>query len=111
MRPYDELPRTVRAGEVLYRAGIGLAGQGLRLFVADLLEEAELRADVSDEELVEWAVSGVEGGPVPLVAIEPELRNARLDEPVSSVSDAAASALTSLALRLVREHRARLKGG
>ncbi|HTE61835.1 MAG TPA: hypothetical protein VK631_15890 [Solirubrobacteraceae bacterium] len=101
MRPYGELPPTVRAGAVLYRAGIELAGQRLRLFVADLLEEAELRADVPDEELVERAVWGLEDGPVSLVAIEPELRDAPLDGPASSVSDAAVSALRSLGLRLL----------
>ena len=83
----------------LFAAEYELPGRRLQLSVADLLEARAGMPQASVDELVKAATSGIEDGPVALVAQEPELRR-RQTPPVTSVEDAARTALAGLAADL-----------
>lgn len=105
----ENLTPTARAGQALIRAGLELPGQRLRLFVAALLAKADLHPELTAEEVVEPTIWSLEDGPVSLVAVEPELRDLLLVKPVTTVTDGAATALRTLGIQLINEHRGRLR--
>jgi hypothetical protein len=104
MSQFEASPAVV-ARQALFDAGLELAGVRLQLFAERLLQAAGASPDAHCDELVRTALRDVDGGALALVAEEPELRDRRLSQPATTVSEAAESALQALGLALLDAHR------
>ena len=99
------------AKRCLFQAGYELPGRRLELFAVRLLTLAEAEPDGTPADQLAAAVDGIEGGPVTLVAEEPELGVLALTFPARSVTEAAELALHVVGQQLLSAYRRRGVGG